>query len=82
MKQLLIRENPSTIFFYDTVTAYSVVNWINELIIHNDILIDSLFNLNETHSCKAEVVSETEISINGDEDMIEISIKEITPIKL
>jgi hypothetical protein len=80
MKQLFIRDEPSQIFFDKKETIFTVLDWVKAQI----WLDETVFELNEAFTCTASIIGEIEetIQISGDEDSVELSLKEIEPIKL
>lgn len=78
MKQLFINEYATTLFFRDEDSNEKIAEWINTRM-HNP---DNPFNLNEDWSANADHMSDGSIHINGDEDMVVITLEKITPINL
>lgn len=77
MKQLIKEGTPTNLFFDNDATIEEIVDWLSvNLHTGNNVL-----DLNEPHSVNVEIYK-PEILINGDEDLVSITIKEIKPIKL
>ncbi len=76
MKQLFINGNATTLFFSKNASFDDIFEWIQEQVMFSD---SNIFNLNEQHSCSVNN-SIDGICINGDEDLKQVTIEEITPI--
>lgn len=86
MKQLFVDHKATTIFFEDDVHIEKIKDWVREQINFKNGL---KFGLNEPHSCSvtSEVVERNKnkfevITISGDEDLLEMVLETIIPIKL
>jgi hypothetical protein len=59
---------------YNQQSMERLTEWVNRNL--------KQFNLNEDHSCKAELVDVNKIIINGDEDFVELHIQKVEEIKM
>ena len=69
MKQLFINNECTTVFFSANASSEDIELWIN--------LNLDFFNLNEQHTAGAEVVSNNEFLITGDEDRLELTLEPV-----
>ena len=77
MKQLFKSGNATTLFFEDETSLEDIRDWLS-INIHTG---NDMFNLNEAHTAKVEIYG-ADILISGDEDLVEITLETITPVKI
>jgi len=77
MKQLFINGNATTLFFSKDSSFDDVFEWVSEQAMFSE---SNTFNLNEQHSCSVSNSLNEGMCISGDEDLVMITIEDITPI--
>ena len=77
MKQLFVNGNATTLFFSKDSSFDDIFEWVQEQVYWFDS--KNIFKLNEQHSC---IVNNSidGMCISGDEDLKQITVKDITPI--
>ena len=76
MKQLIFNGVESSLFFTPQSSIEEIISWVESSILSDEIG----FELNEPHSCVVQPISDREILISGDEDLVVVLISDIIPI--
>ena len=76
MKQLFVNGNATNLFFSENTSFDDIFEWVQEQAMWDSA---NIFCLNEQHSCSVSNSIEG-IYISGDEDLEQITVKDITPI--
>jgi hypothetical protein len=77
MRQLIFNESETSLFFTPHSSIEEIITWLESSILSDKI---EGLRINELHSCSVHKISDMEILISGDEDLIEVEVRTITPI--
>ena len=76
MKRIFVNGNATDFFFSKESNFDDIFEWVQEQVMFDS---QNIFNLNEQHSCSVSNWID-EMSIDGDEDLKQITVEDITPI--
>lgn len=78
LRQLFVNGKATTMFFTDSTDL--ICEWFNDPLSSN--IEDHIPFLNEAWSCSATKGGENEITISGDEDLVELVLEEVKSVKI